>query len=114
MPDVTSDVLEVEEDISSLSDRALHEQAYRQSAEMLLALGDVLFAVGALQKTMDEVLKAARGEDQKGEGTSVKDEVEAFKAAITDLAGAVRKVPEETADKVNEGLEATLARVVGA
>ena len=100
-------------DPAQMTDRQLLEGVYRQNAAILQALVDVLGATEALQRTTTEVLKAARGEGRDKTGKSPMQVVEEFKASIATLVGAVREVPDLTADKVDGRLEDTLVRALG-
>lgn len=104
-------------DLSALSDRALLEAVYRQNNDVLGALIDVLKATHAVQGTVSEVLKAAKGEDKPKDGKSMKEEMEAFQEVMREIAGgiqnvaeAVNEVPVKTGDIVDTRVEGAMRR----
>ncbi|MDO9714661.1 hypothetical protein [Paracraurococcus lichenis] len=97
-------------DLAAMTDRALLEAVYRQQSVILGALLDVLGAAEANGKAMDEMLQAAKGPEKKGG----KNPVAELREAIEGLIGAVREVPEQTAEAVDGRLEDTIRRSIGA
>ena len=97
-------------DVRAMSDRALLEAVYRQQTVILGALLDVLGAAEANGKALGEILTAAKGDEPK----PGKSPIEELKEALGGLVDAVREVPLQTADAVDDRLESTIRQALSA